>query len=119
MTVDERFAVLLEHVAWTSWFRTIAGLRADYFDFDVDSDNPENSGKAHDAIVSPKLSLDLRAVARTPSTSSTADSGFHSNDARGTTITVDPKTGEPAERVDPLVRRSATRRACGAESCPA
>jgi hypothetical protein len=30
--------------------------------------------------------------------------GFHSNDARGATITVDPATGEPAERVTPLVR---------------
>jgi hypothetical protein len=29
---------------------------------------------------------------------------FHSNDARGTTIAVDPETGEPAEQVDPLVR---------------
>jgi outer membrane receptor protein involved in Fe transport len=29
---------------------------------------------------------------------------FHSNDARGTTITVDPVTREPAEQVDPLVR---------------
>jgi hypothetical protein len=30
--------------------------------------------------------------------------GFHSNDARGTTITVDPATGDPADAVDPLVR---------------
>jgi hypothetical protein len=30
--------------------------------------------------------------------------GFHSNDARGTTITVDPSNGQPASRVDPLVR---------------
>jgi outer membrane receptor protein involved in Fe transport len=30
--------------------------------------------------------------------------GYHSNDARGTTITVDPVTLEPAEKVDPLVR---------------
>jgi outer membrane receptor protein involved in Fe transport len=30
--------------------------------------------------------------------------GFHSNDARGTTITVEPKTGAQAQRVDPLVR---------------
>ena len=29
---------------------------------------------------------------------------FHSNDARGTTITVNPETGEPADQVDPLVR---------------
>ena len=30
--------------------------------------------------------------------------GFHSNDARGATITVDPATGEPASRVTPLAR---------------
>jgi outer membrane receptor protein involved in Fe transport len=30
--------------------------------------------------------------------------GFHSNDARGATITEDPKTHEPVERVTPLVR---------------
>ncbi len=30
--------------------------------------------------------------------------GFHSNDARGTVIRVDPQTGDPASRVDPLVR---------------
>ena len=32
-----------------------------------------------------------------------AGKGFHSNDARGTTITVDPVTGDPADAVDPLV----------------
>ena len=32
-----------------------------------------------------------------------AGKGFHSNDARGTTITVDPVTGDPAEPVSPLV----------------
>lgn len=30
--------------------------------------------------------------------------GFHSNDARGTTITVDPKSGDPAQQVTPLVK---------------
>jgi outer membrane receptor protein involved in Fe transport len=30
--------------------------------------------------------------------------GFHSNDARGAVIAVDPSSGEPAERVTPLVR---------------
>jgi hypothetical protein len=30
--------------------------------------------------------------------------GFHSNDARGATITVDPVTGDPADAVTPLVR---------------
>ena len=30
--------------------------------------------------------------------------GFHSNDARGTVIVIDPANGQPAEKVDPLVR---------------
>jgi outer membrane receptor protein involved in Fe transport len=30
--------------------------------------------------------------------------GFHSNDARGTSITIDPASGEPADTVDPIVR---------------
>ena len=33
-----------------------------------------------------------------------AGGGFHSNDARGTTLTVDPKSGDPAAKVSPLVR---------------
>ncbi len=33
-----------------------------------------------------------------------AGMGFHSNDARGAAISVDPLTGEPADRVTPLVR---------------
>jgi hypothetical protein len=33
-----------------------------------------------------------------------AGNGFHSNDGRGSTLTRDPKTGDPAQPVDPLVR---------------
>ena len=33
-----------------------------------------------------------------------AGTAFHSNDARGTVITTDPASGDPARRVDPLVR---------------
>ena len=33
-----------------------------------------------------------------------AGTGFHSNDARGAAISVDPVTGEPVDRVTPLVR---------------
>src|SRR5690606_16712028 len=32
-----------------------------------------------------------------------AGKGFHSNDARGTTISIDPASGDPADRVSPLV----------------
>ena len=90
-------------IAWTSWFRTIAGLRADYVDMDVASDNPVNSGKAHDFLWSPKLSLVFGPWSRTEYFANIGR-GFHSNDARGTTITIDPKTGAPADRVDPLVQ---------------
>ncbi|HKA44045.1 MAG TPA: TonB-dependent receptor [Burkholderiales bacterium] len=90
-------------IVWTSWLRTIAGIRADYADFDVSSDNPANSGRAHDFLWSPKLSLIFGPWAKTEYFANIGR-GFHSNDARGATITVDPKTGDPAQRVDPLVR---------------
>jgi hypothetical protein len=90
-------------IAWTDWFRTIAGLRADFFRFDVASDDPANSGKNSDSIVSPKLSA-IFGPWRNTELFLNWGRGFHSNDARGTTITVDPKTGEPAQRVDALVR---------------
>lgn len=88
---------------WTPWFRTIAGLRADALVFDVHSDSPANSGDEVDAIVSPKLSMvfgpwDKNEVFFNIGT------GFHSNDARGTTLRMDPVTGMPASPVDPLVR---------------
>jgi hypothetical protein len=90
-------------IAWTPWFRSIAGLRFDYFRSDVSSDNPANSGKSNDSILSPKLSLIFGPWSNTEYFLNWGQ-GFHSNDARGTTITVDPKTGEPVQRVDPLVR---------------
>jgi outer membrane receptor protein involved in Fe transport len=90
-------------VEWTAWFRTVAGLRADFYRFDVASNVPQNSGKRHDSIVSPKLSTIFGPWANTEYFLNWGR-GFHSNDARGTTISLDPKTGEPAERVSPLVR---------------
>ncbi len=85
------------------WFRIEPGLRADGFYFDVESDNPANSGDETDAIVSPKLSLIFGPWADTELYAN-AGMGFHSNDARGTTITIDPATGLAADKVDPLVR---------------
>jgi len=90
-------------VGWTSWARTVAGVRADFYQLDVNSNLPVNSGKRSDSIVSPKLSLILGPWARTEYFLNWGR-GFHSNDARGATIAVDPKSGGPAERVAPLVR---------------
>jgi hypothetical protein len=93
---------------WTPWLRSVIGVRGDFYDFEVDSSIAQNSGKEDDSIVSPKLSLIFGPWARTEYFVN-AGYGFHSNDARGTTITVDPKEFAqgnivPADPVDPLVR---------------
>jgi hypothetical protein len=88
---------------WAPWFRSVLGLRGDLYTFSVSGDIPENAGHRTAAMASPKASLVFA-----PSTAAevylSGGLGFHSNDARGTTITVDPVSGEPAEQVDPLVR---------------
>ena len=86
----------------TDRLRATLGARADRYDFDVASDLPENSGKTHETSVAPKASLTY-AVADGTELYVSAGKGFHSNDARGTTITVDPASGDAAERVTPLV----------------
>jgi outer membrane receptor protein involved in Fe transport len=88
---------------WTPRFRTVAGLRADAYRFSVKGDNPDNAGKASDSIVNPKLSLIFGPWVKTEFFVN-AGGGFHSNDARGTTIRVDPKTRQAVDRVTPLVR---------------
>lgn len=90
-------------VQWAEKFRTVCGLRMDYYHFDVNSDLPANSGTKDDAIVSPKGSLIFGPWAKTEYYLS-GGLGFHSNDARGVTQHVDPKTGETVEPATPLVR---------------
>ncbi len=88
---------------WSDSVRTELGLRADQFEFDVSSSLAVNSGSAEDSIVSPKFSLILGPWNETEFFFNVGK-GFHSNDARGTTIRVDPTGGVTAvERVDPLV----------------
>ena len=88
---------------WTDGFRTVAGVRADTYRFKVRSDNALNSGKVTATIANPKLSLIFGPWAKTEYYVNLGG-GFHSNDARGTTIAVDPKSGEPADKVPGLVR---------------
>lgn len=88
---------------WNNKLRSTIGLRADQYDFDVDSNLPINSGTADDFLLSPKFNTVYTA---NESLEYYFSSGyaFHSNDARGTTITIDPASGEPVDAVDPLVR---------------
>jgi hypothetical protein len=88
---------------WLSWFRSVAGLRADRFYFDVDSSIPENSGKRNAGLVSPKLSFVFGPWAQTEYFANYGY-GYHSNDARGTVETVTPKEHAATDPVTPLVR---------------
>lgn len=90
-------------VRWTPWLRTVTGVRADEYYADVKSNLAENSGTRNAAILSPKLAVTLGPWSETELYFDYGW-GFHSNDARGATLRIDPTTGEPADRVTPLVR---------------
>ena len=102
--LESSIGVFIENTThWAEKFRTVAGLRADAYRFEVRSNLAANSGTSSDNMVSPKLNLIFGPWSKTEFYASLG-TGFHSNDARGTTITVDPKTGAPADKVTPLVR---------------
>ncbi len=102
---------------WNDWFRSVIGLRYDRYQFDVDSIIPENSGKVSAGITSPKLSLVFGPWARTEYFVN-AGYGFHSNDARGVTIRVDPTTGDPVDPATPLVRSKGAELGLRTEAIP-
>lgn len=89
---------------WTPWFASYLGLRADAYRFDVDAQLEANSGTENDTLVSPKLALVFGPWQRTRLFLNYGE-GFHSNDARGVTIAVDPADGvTPLQAIDPLVK---------------
>jgi hydrogenase/urease accessory protein HupE len=90
-------------VQWSEHLRGVAGLRVDWFRFAVDDARGLNSGRRDDAIVSPKLTLVAGPWASTE-VYLQGGLGYHSNDARGVDARVDPVTGAPVRRADPLVR---------------
>jgi outer membrane receptor protein involved in Fe transport len=92
------------------WWRTQVGARFDRYRFEVNANLPVNSGKTSDSIASPKLSMVLGPWYKTEYFLD-AGSGFHSNDARGTTMAVDPNDG-----VTPMGKVNALVRAIGAEA---
>jgi len=88
---------------WSDSVRVTLGLRGDYYDADVQSSLATNSDRVDDLLLSPNLSLLFRPFEKTEFFANVGY-GFHSNDARGATIRVDPLSGEAAERVEPLVQ---------------
>lgn len=90
-------------IAIAPGLRGFAGLRFDYQTVEVRSDLAANSGSADDDLFAPKFGLAWQASQGLELYANYGQS-FHSNDARGATIAVDPVSGDPAERVPLLVR---------------
>jgi hypothetical protein len=103
-------------VEWAPWLRTMVGIRADAARFHVDALDPANSGTANAGLASPKGSVTLGPWKGTEFYVN-AGTGFHSNDARGTTIVHDPD-GNPVDRVTPLVRAPPSEHAVHLETSP-
>ena len=88
---------------WADMLRSVAGVREDFYYANVTSDRNENSGTTNAHITSPKVSLIFGPFSKTEYFLNYGQ-GFHSNDARGTTITVDPSTGAAVDKVLALVK---------------
>ena len=102
--VETSAAVFAEvSTRWHPKVRSVAGVRLDHYRFDVESDLAANSGRSRATRTSPTLSLVFGPWQKTEFYVN-AGNGFHSNDARGTTISIDPKTDEAVDRVTPLVK---------------
>jgi outer membrane receptor protein involved in Fe transport len=88
---------------WTDWFSSVAGLRTDHFDFNVNSSIPGNSGKAQANLTSPKLSLVFGPWSKTEYFVNYGW-GFHTNDARGAVASIAPREGTPTDSVPVAAR---------------
>lgn len=87
----------------TDRLRGVVGVRGDYYDYSVDASIGANSGEGSDAIFTPSAALAWRAT-DTIELYANYGQGFHSNDVRGATISIDPTTFEPVAPVDVLAR---------------
>jgi outer membrane cobalamin receptor len=99
------------NIIWSDAVKTIMSARYDYFDFDVKSnintningvDLSANNGTEDEGNVSLKASL-IYTFNENWEAYVSAGQEFHSNDARGTIVQVDPNSGESIAPVDPIV----------------
>ena len=85
---------------WTDWLKLTLGVRADLFMASVDSTTqPLNSGNTSAFLASPKVGVVFGPFERTEFYLN-GGFGYHSNDARGATITVNP--GDPTQPIGAL-----------------
>ena len=98
-------------IQWQPWFRTVAGLRYDFINFDnknnftyfTNGPNPADSGDRFEYAPEPKLSLIFGPWAKTEFYLN-GGMGFHTDDARGANTTQDPLTRQPVERALPIAQ---------------
>lgn len=92
---------------WLPWFRSTLGMRYDQLRADVSplggQFNMANGGSARGSQVSPKVSLAFGPFSDTEFYANWG-LGFHSNDFRGATSTVNPVDGSALQRVPALAR---------------
>ncbi len=84
--------------------RVVLGLRGDAIGYRVRSDSLANSGRGSAGIITPKIALAWQAQKGLEFYANYGE-GYHSNDVRGATISVDPASGAAADRV-PVFARS-------------
>jgi outer membrane receptor protein involved in Fe transport len=94
-------------VHWTDKLRTTLGVRSDTYWYNVVALEPENSGDGSESVLNPKFAA---AYALTDAIELYANygEGFHSNDARGGVLTIDPNTGDPTDPSDVIVTGTGT-----------
>ncbi len=97
-------------IQWAEKFRSVAALRGDLDYFDVTSlTTPANSGTADTFLPSPKLSLIFGPWKKTELYVQ-GGFGFHSNDGRGATQTIEPVSadnpypGTPVAKIPALIQ---------------
>ena len=116
--VETSGAVFVESATrWNPVVRTMLGLRADRYRFDVRSDLAANTGRAYDTQASPSFSLILAPLASTEFYVNYGQ-GFHSNDARGTVAAIDPASLEALERAPGLARSTGMELGVRTEAIP-
>ncbi len=91
------------HTAISDDLSLSLGGRIDYLDVDVNSDLMANSGDKSDSLFSVKAALKY-SLSDAVTAFANIGQGFHSNDARGATIAVDPVSGESVDPAPLLVR---------------
>jgi outer membrane receptor protein involved in Fe transport len=93
--ISETSIGVFAEASWstTDRLRLLAGLRGEYYDFDVTAHGPGSAaGSTADSIVTPKFGL-AYTINNAVELYGSWGEGFHSNDARGVVNTADPVPG--------------------------